>query len=156
MVPLLASPQVAEMLAAGLLTKTNPLDVLQIPASVGQLASRFIESRRANKDMLRHGYILGDTDDYWHRLAIAEQAQKSPMLGSVALFIGHLNEAKDLIRDMGNGMSLKDAGERGRKDLQRNENGFNIGSSYIGDLLRALEPYKNKSLKDWEQKYKKQ
>ena len=42
------------------------------------------------------------------------------------------------------------------KDLQRNEDGYRIGREvgWRGDLEAALEPYKNKSLRDWEQKYK--
>ena len=64
-----------------------------------QMAKTYIQSRLANRDMVRHNYILGDTDDYWHRLAIAQQSRKGPLSGVRALMFGFLNELKDIGRD---------------------------------------------------------
>lgn len=122
-----------------------------------QMAKTYIQSRLANRDMVRHNYILGDTDDYWHRLAIAQQSRKGPLSGARALMFGFLNELKDIGRDtLLGGKPFSEAVEASIKDLQRNEDGYRIGREvgWHGDLEKALEPYKNKSLHDWEQKYK--
>lgn len=121
-----------------------------------QMAQTYIQSRLANRDMVRHNYILGDTDDYWHRLAIAQQSRKGILPGKYALMLGMLNEAKDIARDVLGGKPFNEALNNSIKDLQRNEDGYRIGREvgWRGDLEAALEPYKNKSLRDWEQKYK--
>jgi hypothetical protein len=105
----------------------------------------FNDSRSANNNMQAHNYIVGDTDDYWHRKAIAEQSAKGIIPGGVALGLGLLNEAKDIL--LGGGL------ENSKKDLQRNWSGYKIGRENKNNLGKVLENYQNTSIKDWKNKY---
>ncbi|MDR1361365.1 MAG: hypothetical protein LBJ18_03645 [Rickettsiales bacterium] len=153
-------PILSEILALGAAEVPQPTSgsvLSQLCDSIGvpkQMLDRQLQASRANADMTARNYILGDTDDYWHRLAVAEQANKGVIPGRLALLLGRAKE--DLVdlpyytyKD-----GLSKALEYRRKDLQRNSDGYKIGrETPASRLSEVLEFYKNNSLKDWWLKY---
>lgn len=121
-------------------------DTIRVP---DRTISRFGESRRVNKSLQANNYSAKGvpTDEYFHRLAIAEQAQKGVVPGRFALGMGYANELKDLL--LGKGL------ENSRKDLQNNSDGYRMGREYKtrSALSDALQQYKSKSLQEWDKKY---
>lgn len=121
-------------------------DTVRVP---DRMIDRFRESRRVNNSLAAHGYSAAGipTDEYFHRLAVAEQAQNGVVPGRIALGFGYANELKDLL--LGKGL------ENSRKDLQNNSDGYRMGREYKtkNALSDALQQYKSKSLQEWDKKY---
>ncbi|MCL2018001.1 MAG: hypothetical protein FWG80_04515 [Alphaproteobacteria bacterium] len=121
-------------------------DTVRVP---DRMIDRFTESRRVNNSLAAHGYSAAGipTDEYFHRLAVAEQSQKGVVPGRFALALGYLNEGKDVL--IGKGW------ENSKKDLKNNLDGYKMGREYKtkNALSEALKQYQSKSLQDWDKKY---